>query len=167
MVSQTSLFDPQPKTKPTYSIPSKWIRERAGEGCTCPACGQFVKIYRRTITSAMAKALILFYKYFRTHPYTESIHSEGYLKRCRTSCATRGDVGKLVYWGFLQKAKKSGHYHWTAKAQRFVLGMDSVQKTAIVYNGVVDRLEGPEITIKEALKAKFSYSELMAQKVEV
>ena len=36
-----------------------WLRDRVEKGAKCPCCGQFAKVYRRTITSGMARALFM------------------------------------------------------------------------------------------------------------
>jgi len=50
------------------------------EGMHCPVCSQFVKLYKRKLTSSMAYALILIHWYFKNNPEEKWLHVEKYLK---------------------------------------------------------------------------------------
>lgn len=167
---QLDLFNYRPIEKEDYGIPNDWIREQAaGDGCKCFACGRWTKIYHRTITSSMARALILIHKYYfkYDHNVLKSMHIEGFLKRCRTSSATRGDVAKLRFWGLIRKNEnKSGHYYYTAEGARFVKNELMVPRYAVVYDNHFFGLEGESFMIVEAFKNYFDYEELMSSKIE-
>ena len=153
-----------------------WLEERVNaEGAICPCCNQFAKIYKRTINSSMAYALILIERQFAKGQDLEPegwLHVPTFLTRVKAGVAGRGgDWAKLVYWGILEKrvalrddgSARVGHYKLPPLGVEFVHGKTSVPKFAHVYNGKALKLSGKDIFIQEALSKsnKFNYNELM------
>jgi hypothetical protein len=144
----------------------KFLRKNYKDGCTCPACGQFVKAYKRSITSAMAVGLILLYKYS-----ADFVHIENFFKsKNDLPSSIRGDISKLCHWGLLEKkpgnredgSTRNGYYRVTHKGELFVSGHIHVEKYAVLYNQRLLEVEGDYITIKDALGNKFNYEKLMS-----
>jgi hypothetical protein len=142
------------------------LKQKLNKGATCPCCGQYAKIYRRTITSSMAYALILIYK----TGSKEWIHVENYLKSIDCPSPIRGDVSKLRYWGLLDKKEevredgsdRNGMYRITDKGILFVQGKLAVPKHAFIFNNLLnDMSKDEDLTITKALKSKFNYKEVM------
>ena len=135
----------------------------------CPVCGQYVKKYKRKITSSMAYALILLYWRNEAHP-GEWIHILEYFRGKKGIPHTlHGDCPKLRYWELIIKkdeAKEdgnpdSGYYKITRKGFNFVKDMITVPKFIYLYNNEFLAFGGELINIKEALGNKFDYGELM------
>ena len=98
------MTDPAPP--PVHEVPDTatigevrdWLREHVEKGAECPLCHQFAKVYRRTITSAMARALVLIW------------HEGGWGKRLYVHVpsidpARGGDVAKLEHWGLIEEER--------------------------------------------------------------
>lgn len=138
-----------------------WLREHVEKGAECPLCHQFSKVYRRTITSAMARALALIW------------HEGGWGKKLYVHVpsvdpARGGDVAKLEHWGLLEEERtvrtdggRAGYWRLTRRGEEWLEGRISVPKYARVYNGKLLSLTGPAWTVFEALGKRFDYRELM------
>lgn len=138
-----------------------------GKGRACPCCDQFVKIYRRTINSTMARQLLTAYHkhgaskdglYFHTRDVV-LIDSSG-----------AGDFSKLEYWGLIERQehvqgydakRSSGMWRITSLGREFVLNRTAVPMYALVYNNKLLELKGPQIDMQHALGKKFDYNEIM------
>jgi hypothetical protein len=62
------------------------------------------------------------------------------------------NFAKLAYWGLVEKegdSKRGGRWQITAIGRRFLGGEVTLQKTAWVYRGVVQRFDGPELSIMD------------------
>jgi len=144
----------------------------AERGTICPCCGQFVKLYKRKLNSAMAHALIRIHKHFRRNPDLNWLHVPDFLRDHKIA---RADEAKLVLWGLLQGSgemredgsKRSGFYKLTDLGQRFVMREERVPKYVYIYNqtvyGFSDGSHWPrELTdVGDALGDHFNYAELM------
>lgn len=146
-----------------------YLNEHINEGIKCPCCNQHAKIYTRALTSAMAYGLILLYK--AVGPGKEYIHIEDYFKKLDIPSSIRGDFPKLRFWGLIQPlaAKKedgnpnSGMYKITTDGILFVQNLLRMPAAARIYNNELLGFggEGKVIDIRQALKNKFNYEELM------
>jgi len=148
------------------------LRDGWHEGLECPVCTQFVKIYKRKITSSMAYTLILMYRYFKKHRYEEWVHMNDYLNSIEGlpgAIRNTGDNAKLRYWGLLEEkpevrndgSKRAGYWRITELGKKFVEGEVTVQSHTKIFNSKTYGLIGETIGIKDALSNKFSYDELM------
>ena len=92
---------PAPDLQAPLAEAQAWLKGRMEAGAVCPCCGQFAKVYKRTITSSMAFALVLVYRYFRSN--RGWIHVPSYLAElAKNGAAVRGgDWAKLRFWGLL------------------------------------------------------------------
>jgi hypothetical protein len=129
------------------------------EGIECPCCGQFAKIYKRTVNSGMARSLITMYK---------ASGREWQHVPTTTDRASR-EEGKLAYWGLLEESEevrtdggRAGWWRVTEDGEKFVKGCLSIPKYAYVYNGEVVKLGGDKVFITKCLGKGFIYRELMA-----
>ncbi len=152
----------------TVAEAKAWMRTEVDKGVRCVCCGQYAKVYVRPLTSSMAYGLILMYK---NNP-SGYLHIEDFFKGLRdVPSSVRGDIPKLRFWNLIQPADwetvdgnpKNGYYCITEAGRQFVLGQSTVNSKVRIYN---DRFMGygrdnNMITIHEALKNKFNYSELM------
>lgn len=143
-----------------------YLKENWKQGCLCPACTQNVKLYRRSLTSSMAYALILIYKHG-----SDYFHVEKYLKALDCPSSIRGDFPKLRFFGLIESREeiredgsgRNGYYRITQKGIDFVNYQHHAPEAVYIFNNKVYPPETPvkEISIIEALKNKFNYSELM------
>lgn len=143
-------------------------------GGHCPCCGQFVKIYKRPLTSSTAAALIQIYRFFQDNPQENWIHIPKFLATVTVPAALRaswhgGDWSKAKFWGLLKPfegeradgSSRIGIYSITQLGVEFVEGKAQVQKHAFFYAGQFLGLEGGKISIQDILGDRFSYAKLM------
>jgi hypothetical protein len=135
------------------------LRKRVDDGAPCPCCSQFAKVYRRKITSPMARGLI---KQFRLVGQSFA-HSASLVK------SETHEFSQLSWWGLIEEVPeprpdggKAGWWRITDLGRAFVLDETTVQKYARIYDGRVLGLKGDQVSIIDALGTKFNYHELMA-----
>lgn len=147
-----------------------FLNEKIEKGTVCPCCQQTVKIYTRPLTSSMAYALILLYKAPEAY-VGEFIHVEDHFKKLDIPSSIRGDFPKLRFWGLVEVqayGKEEGNpnnglYRITDNGKAFVRDRLAVPSSVRIYKnrflgfGTDNKL----IDIKQALKNKFDYNELM------
>lgn len=134
------------------------LRAAVDEGTRCPCCTQMAKVYKRTITTPMAVVLIKAYRQFGRQWFNLPRFSQ-----------KGGDDAKLRYWLLIEElpnenpeTRTSGWWRITEHGEAFVKGELAVPRYAHVFDGRCLRMSGDRIDIKQALKNKFDYSELMA-----
>lgn len=150
----------------TISEAKTYLRANFEEGLECPCCGQFVKLYKRRITSAQAIALIRFYnKTLETGIEWHHVTEFG------EAAFRGGDFAKLRYWGLIEESfnhdgskKNSGYWKITQRGIRFITGQRNITKYIHIYNDVVRGHSEEEVSIYQALGNKFNYEELINQK---
>ena len=148
-----------------------YLRENWDKGgAICPCCTQVVKLYHRPISSSMAHALILIYKYLDNHPDMEWVHMNNYLNTLDLPLPVKsGDNAKLRYWGLIEEkkemredtSKRAGYWKLTELGRQFVEGKTGVQQYAKIFGSKCYGLAGEHIGIEDALGKKFNYKELM------
>lgn len=144
------------------------VESRKDEGCSCPCCGQFVKRYRRKITSAMAYGLILLHQESKG----EWIHMLSFFTERKMS--STNEMAKLRHWGLIEKKDgekedgnpNNGYYRITRRGILFAEKMISVPRYCFIYNDTVSEFSSEQTNITQALGDKFNYSELMPQAFE-
>lgn len=148
-----------------------WLRERARAGQRCPCCKQFTKVYKRRLGSHMARWLI-----WLVQRWLQIGGPEVWID-IKDSPVRGGDYAKLIHWGLVvHKAKDeedterrhSALWRPTADGIDFVMGRIRVPSHVYLYDGLPIRAHDEavrEITTVEALGKKFSYAELMAERV--
>lgn len=144
----------------TLDVARGWLRERVDEGVKCPCCTQMAKVYRRKITSTVARDLILV-----CHRYTV-----GDWFHLPTEGGYGGDFAKLAYWSLAEQdigvrpdgSDRVGWWRITDDGERYVADQLRVPKYARVYNGRCLNLMGDLVGVRDALGTKFNYADLMA-----
>lgn len=133
------------------------------EGYTCSCCGQFVKLYARSINSNMGIALICLYKNRdKGFVHLENLMSEQGYKRC-------GDASYLRHYQLIESlneerkdgSKRNGMYKITGRGIMFCEKKLTVQKKFLIFNNKLEGFEGEEVNIEDVLGEKFDYSKLM------
>lgn len=140
-----------------------WLRQRVDKGDRCPCCTQFSKVYRWSLYSTAAQALILFYKIGGTTEYVHvnQLKDLGY--------KGQGDASRLRFWGLVEEEPatrpdggRAGYWRVTQLGEQFIMNLTSIPKYVRVYDGrVLNFVPAPLITIKDALGTKFDYDHLM------
>ncbi len=151
-----------------------WVDQRTPIGCECPVCHQYARRYRRQVNSAMATALILFFRWHEKHPgewlHVPTFIAERHLPAGLDAALRGGDFAKLRFWGLIESkpgeirsddSDRAGIWRITALGTRFVRDEVTIKRYALVYNNHVTGSEGSGVTIKECLGKRFSYDELM------
>lgn len=147
----------------TSTLKRETMAAAAKDGCACPVCDQFVKVYKRSITSTMARQLI---HAWRCHGVMVWFHTRDVVM----NSSGAGDFSKLEIWELIEKQpldrrddhkKTSGLWRITQKGADFIQGKITLPGHAAVYNGKLLEFIGPEQGIHEALGNKFNYRELM------
>lgn len=151
-----------PGDEATIAEGRDWLREKVEKGACCPLCGQYAKVYRRTITAAMARALALIW------------HEGAWGKRLYVHVpsvdpARGGDVAKLEHWGLIEEERvvrpdggRAGYWRLTRRGEDWLNAKTSVPKYARLYDGKLLSLTGPAWGVFDALGKRFDYRELMA-----
>jgi hypothetical protein len=146
----------------TLEEAQEWLRSRVDDGAPCPCCSQFAKVYRRKLTSATARALVLMYR--------EA--GDGWVYFPDLLGRKQADEAKARYWGLIEErraqrddgSQRNGWWRLTPWGVRFVRGQATIAKYARIYDGRclgLDYSEGT-VNIREALGTRFSYDDLMA-----
>lgn len=134
------------------------------KGCDCPVCGQFVKVYLRTITSTMAHQMIHAWRVFGVGQWF-------HLSHVVMGGTGAGDFAKLEYWGLVEHQhheagkdgkRMGGMWRITERGAEFIQGNVTVRSHVAVYNGKALDFKGDQITVRDALGSRFDYKALMA-----
>jgi len=145
------------------------------EGIECPVCGQYVRRYKRKITSSMAYALILIYWYFKSNPDETWLHVENHFKKLAISPAIRGDFPKMRFWKLIERKEgekedsnpNAGYYTITERGKQFAENKIKVPKHAYIFNDNVEEFSDIDISIEDALGNNFDYGEMMSSGHEI
>lgn len=153
------------------------VHAQAVSGGQCRCCGQFVKVYRRTITSSMGLALLYVYNYFDSRGWIagDSLHVAVYLAAQRadpriTAGWHGGDWAKLRYWNLIEPvpglrddgSTRAGLYTITALGRAFAERAATVPKYVYLYAQMFLGNNGPPVSIDDVLGERFHYNDLMA-----
>lgn len=156
-------------TSTTLDQAKKFLSDNLTKGVKCPCCNRHTQIYSRKITSSMAYGLILIYKDWVKGTYT---HIESLFKSTpNLPSSVRGDVPKLRFWGLIEPRTEesedgnpnSGFYRLTSAGIAFAENELKIESKILIYNNEMCGYakDSELITIKQALKDKFNYNQLM------
>lgn len=138
----------------------EWLRERVDDGAECPCCEQYAKVYRRKLTSSIARVLISMWRNNRNGwVYLPAIRSAGQ------------DEVIARFWYLIERddtvredgSKRTGWWRLTDLGVGFIHNEVKLPKYARIYNNRLLNLDPTEtVSIVDVLGAKFDYGELMA-----
>ncbi|AAN16812.1 hypothetical protein Cali_181 [Mycobacterium phage Cali] len=128
-------------------------------GVKCPVCGQRAQVYRRSINSGMARALI---NQWRAVGQTWT--------KTRLLWTMTHEAAQLQWWGLIQgrdsreDGGRGGEWRITDLGRDYLLEKATVPKYAKVYDGELLGLDSSEgqAGIRDALGKRFDYAKLMA-----
>lgn len=147
----------------TLKEAKEFLREHVGAGAVCPVCRQFVKLYRRNITYAMTKSLILMAKNSQPGQY---IHV---LKLLTEMKHANSDWAKLRHWGLIEPlsagrddgSMRDGFWRLTDKGREFVANRLTIPASVTMYNRKALHFSDKFVTIKETIGTNFDYDAMM------
>jgi hypothetical protein len=140
------------------------VEEHRSEGTTCPACGQYAKVYHRKINAMTARILIAMYRKA----------GDQWVWLPGLPDGKHGDTAKARYWGLIEQpdepltrddgSARVGWWRLTELGVAWVRGEASVPSYALVYNGELLTLDDTRGTtsVMDALGRRFDYTALMA-----
>ena len=155
----------------TLQEAKEYLRENFTEGTGCPCCGQFVKLYKRKISSTASRMLIKLNSFGVGE--NDGYHHVGELAKgiCPTGS---GDFSKLSYWRLVEEKenidgdkRNSGIWRITPRGVLFVENKLKIPSHVYIFNrkkmfSVGNRgFSEKTISIVDTLGKKFSYKELM------
>lgn len=134
------------------------------EGCKCPVCDQFCKVYKYKVDSGMAASLCWL---------VSNCESDGsvLVNEDAPRFALRSNkISRLRKWGLVSQPpckdparRTSGRWTPTPTGIAFARGESSICKYVYLYNNeILNFSVGETVTIQEALGDKFNYAELMS-----
>lgn len=136
----------------------KWVDRFASRGCVCPACGNYVRIWRRSMISTNAADLIRLVRLYDGRP----LHVREFSQQ------RNGNFAALVYWGLIlpsestdEKKRRSGYWRPTPRGKEWARGEMKVPRYILTRDGHLHGYEGPFINVVEALGRRFDYQELL------
>jgi len=170
MSDQLDLWSvpPPPEEPPddrTLNEARQSVIDDRDEGCICPCCDQYVKVYRRNMNSARARALVWLVDHTFADPEAWVVKAK---EAPKWIANMGGEFAKLRHWGLIEeqfnddtKKKNSGVWRTTRKGRMYVWRRLTVPLTCILYNNDLLGFSEEHVSIVQALGDKYDFSELM------
>ena len=140
----------------TLNDARQYLQLNRDDGVHCPACDQFVKVYRRRMYGAQVRTLIYAYRQFGQDFFHLSV-LDGKQVGVR-----QADFPKLEYWALIEKHHDKPHYRITDRGVAFIERRLAVPETIVLYDGHLQGFEGVNKHIDQVLPKQFDYQELMS-----
>jgi predicted transcriptional regulator len=142
-----------------------YLRANYSEGCSCPACGQFVKLYKRKIGAPQSRALMML-------SFINAEKEWCHIREIVKEVNVHGDFAKMEHWGLIQAKpnekdsdkKDSGLWKITEKGKQFINNEITIPSHILIYDGKCVGFSNKQINIIGSLGKKFSYNELMSRR---
>lgn len=142
------------------------------EGCFCPACDKYCKVYKRGISMTTIRSLLKIYWLFEDSPTRQWIK----VGERGDIVTSGGDYGKMRWWNLVEhkEAKRedgsanNGHWRITQTGQNFVRRLIRIPKYVWEYDGkpLPDPagVTNPMVHIDDLSRGKnrFSYEQIMS-----
>lgn len=142
-----------------------YLRENWEEGVECPCCTQWVHLTPTKIDPTMAYWLIkLTQEYLRTGDFVDMARME------ELAPMRNGNYAKLRHWDLIvglaynddETKRASGKWRPTGTGIAFAKNKMTVMRTAHLFNRKVRKFSGEQVYIKDSLRDKFDFRELMS-----
>ncbi len=127
----------------------------------CPTCGLKQKLYKKPLIGTAVYELILLYLIWKRD--RRPVHISNFSKQ-------RSNFYTLKYWGMIRGSDKVEGKRTAGLWEPTSIGIDFIRCNVGVYshaetmNNKLVRFSGDIINVREALKKKFDYDELMGLK---
>lgn len=147
----------------TIAEAKECLRENWQDGVECPCCKQLVKLYPHKLNATAVSDLIRLWNL--------SDRETGAFRHVREFSHDRGgSFAKLAHWGLVDskinddtKKRTSGMWCITDAGKEFVIGLTSIPERAYLFNGKCYAMSNNKVNIREALRNKFDYEDLMSE----
>ena len=138
----------------------RYVLANRGKGVKCPCCGQFVKVYRRTINKEMVRDLVTLEQLSAVESYT---HVRNDVRRLSH------EVAQLSWWGLVKPKPgerddggRNGWWRITPKGRLFLQGNLQLPKYAMIFDGQCFAFDlSKQVTVHDAWKSPFDLQQLM------
>ena len=135
-----------------------YLRDHMSEGADCPLCTQYVRLWKHSVNSSIARTLIKMYR-LRGRGWVHIMNEIGYTTM----------YGIAQHWDLIEPKEKnpdedkraSGQWRLTVRGEMFVKNETSIPKHLYIYNNRVITESDDRVHITDSLGKKFSYRELM------
>lgn len=143
-----------------------WVQNHVeNPGIICPLCDQHAVERKRTISKAMAIALVLLERFHRKNP-RQWMHVEKHFKNDPDAPVNLGgDLAKLRHFGLvLLRAEQpgcesfTGEYKITATGRRFVAGKHRTYKWVKVFNRTIRGRSDKKVCITDIISARVCHN---------
>jgi len=140
-----------------------WLQAGVRKGVICPCCTQYAKIYVRPLNSSMARDLIWL---VRTY---DAMGTWVDVSLAPKSFHMSREFAKLRYWDLIEEliepskkgARTSGKWRPTKRGIEYVHGKIALLSHIILFNKELLGYSGKLASIRQALRKRFDYEELM------
>ena len=165
LFTQLDLF-PQGQESVTLAQARAMLREKMKGGVDCPCCGRLVKDYKFTILGTMAATLMWIVSKAKqtkeTWVHLNNPEAPAWIKADR-------NYPRLAYWDLAmpkeqtdkEEKRCSGYWRPTPVGIDFVYNRVRVPKYILAYNNIPFEQSEETVSIKDALKKRFNYEEMM------
>jgi hypothetical protein len=136
------------------------VRANAEDGCTCPCCGQLVKVYRRRIHREMVLFLARLQRACDRGRNPHAFYGPRDIRGDGAKASTDGTF--LRHWGLIEceivdGAPKRGRYRITARGRLFINGGERVPAVALFLCGDCIGFEEGTCTASQCYGEAFDY----------
>jgi len=112
----------------------------------CPTCGAKTNSHKHSLSGVLMRG-------FRKALAVSDLMGRFQIAECGLNNSERQNLSKLKCWGIIEKQRDKhnhgGSWRITVKGLAFAEGMTSIQKTAITYRDVVQKLAGDRVSIMD------------------
>lgn len=126
------------------------------DGTTCKNCGHYIKVYKRKISSTIAKCLLHMLKE-QSRNGDKHINIQEFFLNLKIE---RADLTKTRWWGLISSSEE-GYWRLTEKGKHFIKGKIKISKYVYEYSSRPIIFSGPLINITNCLGEKFDWNEMM------
>ena len=138
-------------------------------GCSCPACGQLARVYKRKLNVSMVASLCWLVR--KSGPDLRWVH----VNKDAPKWVVRqgGELAKLAHWGLVEAQDKdeddtskrtSGLWRPTLTGVDFAYDRIEMPTYAYLYDNRCMELSEETCVVRDALGTRFDYGELMSRR---
>lgn len=135
------------------------------DGCYCPTCERWAKMYKRPLNSTQARGLIWLYKMGGDKHWVNITCGPQWLVKSNQLSTTK-------HWDLVRQKpntdptkKTSGIWRLTDTGTAFVEGRRLLRKYRYLFNDVCFGSDTPMVSVRQTLGVHFNYSEMMAAEI--